>query len=329
MSKIICDVCGTSYPETATQCPICGCVRSGDPITVAGDTNEADVQPAATYTYVKGGRFSKANVKKRNAGKPVYNPEPAQDEQDESLNSKKTEKGLIIAVAVLLLAIVAVVIYIALNFFGVGLPFGGSGASENTTGTSQQTNQTTEQTETTVLEIPCESLKLSNSVVELDRVGEAFLLNVNVLPDDQTDDIAFVSEDDSVAAVDSNGKIVAIGAGQTVITVTCGDQTAQCRVVCNIQEETTAPTVPEVTYTEADFTFYNGNAAVKDLSFPLSDKTFKLYTGKIPAELITWETDDEGVAIFVDGLLTFVGTGVANVKVTYGDLTYECIIRVY
>ena len=27
MSKIICDVCGTSYPDTAEQCPICGCSR--------------------------------------------------------------------------------------------------------------------------------------------------------------------------------------------------------------------------------------------------------------------------------------------------------------
>ena len=27
MSKIICDVCGTRYPETADQCPICGHIR--------------------------------------------------------------------------------------------------------------------------------------------------------------------------------------------------------------------------------------------------------------------------------------------------------------
>ena len=40
MSKIICDVCGTSYPETATQCPICGCVRSSDSVAVAGDAGD-------------------------------------------------------------------------------------------------------------------------------------------------------------------------------------------------------------------------------------------------------------------------------------------------
>ena len=61
MSKIICDVCGTSYPESANQCPICGCVRSGDAVTVRGDTNNTEVNTTGSYTYVKGGRFSKAN----------------------------------------------------------------------------------------------------------------------------------------------------------------------------------------------------------------------------------------------------------------------------
>ena len=61
MSKIICDVCGTSYPETATQCPICGCMR---PAEAQGLSGEAE--SPRTYTHVKGGRFSKANVRKRN-----------------------------------------------------------------------------------------------------------------------------------------------------------------------------------------------------------------------------------------------------------------------
>ena len=60
MSKIICDVCGTSYPESANQCPICGCVRSGDAVTVRGDTNNTEVNTTGNYTHVKGGRFSKA-----------------------------------------------------------------------------------------------------------------------------------------------------------------------------------------------------------------------------------------------------------------------------
>ena len=30
MSKIICDVCGTRYPESSNQCPICGCVHDAE-----------------------------------------------------------------------------------------------------------------------------------------------------------------------------------------------------------------------------------------------------------------------------------------------------------
>ena len=64
MSKIVCDMCGTSYPETAAQCPICGSAKSETAVP-AGDT----MTQSAGYAYVKGGRFSHANVKKRNGGK--------------------------------------------------------------------------------------------------------------------------------------------------------------------------------------------------------------------------------------------------------------------
>ena len=54
MSKIICDVCGTSYPESANQCPICGCVRSGDAVTVRGDTNNTEMNATGNlYIQVK------------------------------------------------------------------------------------------------------------------------------------------------------------------------------------------------------------------------------------------------------------------------------------
>ena len=67
MSKIICDVCGTRYPETAEQCPICGHIR-----TAAGRTAEdvfvMDDALGETRQKVRGGRFSKSNVKKRTEG---------------------------------------------------------------------------------------------------------------------------------------------------------------------------------------------------------------------------------------------------------------------
>ncbi len=61
MNKIVCDVCGTSYPEDAVQCPICGTAKTDSSKTASGTETG--------YAHVKGGRFSQANVRKRNAGK--------------------------------------------------------------------------------------------------------------------------------------------------------------------------------------------------------------------------------------------------------------------
>ena len=66
MSKIICDVCGTRYPESADQCPICGCVRVGGAKTVADDILMDEELPVSRSSSVRGGRFSKSNVRKRN-----------------------------------------------------------------------------------------------------------------------------------------------------------------------------------------------------------------------------------------------------------------------
>lgn len=65
MSKIFCDVCGTSYPDTSDQCPICGNLKSNNGTGGEGTFNAM----SNGYAYVKGGRFSHANVRKRNGGK--------------------------------------------------------------------------------------------------------------------------------------------------------------------------------------------------------------------------------------------------------------------
>ena len=121
MSRIYCDVCGTAYSEKETHCRNCGCAR---PI------KESALEDAGTensvYTYVKGGRFSKSNVRKRNQGK-VFDDNssvPEENREQPQENGERTDKGLVIAVCVLLLAIVAVVIYIVTRFFASGSVIG-------------------------------------------------------------------------------------------------------------------------------------------------------------------------------------------------------------
>ena len=58
MDRIICDICGCEYEQTAERCPICGYPRQGS-------EKNAVAAGAAERTKVKGGRYSSKNVKKR------------------------------------------------------------------------------------------------------------------------------------------------------------------------------------------------------------------------------------------------------------------------
>lgn len=64
MDKVICDICGTAYPQTADECPICGYPRQDNEKVIA--RADAGAEAPASREKVKGGRFSNKNVKKRN-----------------------------------------------------------------------------------------------------------------------------------------------------------------------------------------------------------------------------------------------------------------------
>lgn len=347
MSKIICDVCGTSYPESATQCPICGCVRPVDTVTVNTENNE-EATTTGTYTYVKGGRFSKANVKKRNSANHAVPVEDNFDKTDDDAPSTKVDKGLTITICVLLLAIIAVVVYIVLHFFAPNL--GKTDPTEQMPSTTTQATTEDVTTEPTVEQIPCEQIIISNTVVELDKVGAAFLLNVTTDPDDTTDVILFESSDESVATVTSGGKIVAVAPGQAVITVSCGVAEAQCRVVCAFEavpDETTEATTDatEATEPETDtltlklnWTFAMvDDPSVGDVTLKVGE-TWAAYTnkdGKIPATEIVFKSSDTSVVTIDEkGIVKAVGIpagknqGEAMITAEYQGQIVKCRIIV-
>ena len=152
MSKIICDICGTRFPDTTEQCPICGHIRSADEKPIE-DVLITDSVPHETRQKVRGGRFSKSNVQKRTQNshsyeevfeeerpvrrdKPVREPKPVKDEKrvketkpakkaaaakavqkDEDIfaedtQNKKANTVLNILLVIVILALLAVTAYI-------------------------------------------------------------------------------------------------------------------------------------------------------------------------------------------------------------------------
>ena len=351
MSKIICDVCGTSYPETATQCPICGCVRAADAHVVAGDTNDVQPHQESTYTYVKGGRFSKVNVKKRNSAQNT-SAAPAESMNIES-NDPKSVTGLIIVLIALVLAIAAVSVFIFLRFFGPGnTGFLGDSTTESST------------VESTQQKISCISLSVEKSEVVFDSVDTAsYKIVATILPANTTDQLLFTSKDDTVATVSADGVITPAGNGETSVRVSCGEIYEEIRVICGPVEDTTAPSVestnpseeiieptvettepsreptePSVEttepsdepstpttlpqYTTEDFKFKK-----TDITMGEKGQVFTLYKGKIPADMITWSTDNEKIAVIDGGVVTAVGKGTTNVYAEYADMKLTCIVR--
>ncbi len=329
MSKIICDICGTSYPETAAQCPICGRVRPGDVQCVSEDAKN-DGGVSSGYTYVKGGRFSKSNVKKRNNGVVRTNtPSKASSSQKAEKASGKSNRGLVITAIVLLLAIVAVAVYIAVRYF---LP---SSLPENPDMNSSNPPQQTEQqndSQTDEKDLSCTGLTLDSSTVLFEQKGDAKLLTVSVEPKDTTDVVTFKSSDEMVATVTIDGKITAVGKGTAVITVVCGDISAECTVVCDFEEETTAPTDETTDPTEE--TTEGTTPSVnefrlnrKDITFSAKNDSWVLYSGTIAKNLVKFSSENESIATFVDGKVVAVGPGTTEVYAEYEGEKISCVIR--
>lgn len=349
MSKIVCDVCGTSFADSANQCPICGCAATAENCFMPVLEEKTETVNNGTYTYVKGGRFSKANVKKRNGGKEPERiektPKAQKPEKKASKVSqqkpvkatgkkKKSNLGLMIAVVALFVAIVAVALYIT---FGIVLRDNEKDASEPAKKVTD--TQTGDQDTPEDVKIPCTGLTPMALSIELTQENNTAKLEVTKAPEDTTDVLEFISHDETIVMVDSEGNVVAVGTGPTLITIKCGEQTTTVEVTSsyvaenaeneeekNEEDQQTDPsgnnndlldngTYKFNTYMQKlDFSLYPGH----DFELSLRDT----YGNKIE---FTVESLTTGVCTVDGKVVTAVNSGNATLVViaTDGDNTYR------
>lgn len=299
MSKIICDVCGTSYSDNVDVCPICGCSNSLDDQDYSMMPEETDL--SAPYHHVRGGRFSKSNVRKRIRNVEEETEEPAEEPVEEELEEEKpassSNKGLVIAIVLLILAILAVGVYIYINFLApVLMPE--QEASDVPSATAAQTVQQT---------IPCTKIVLDNLALTFTGSGASRNLISTLTPINTTDIVRFDSLDEAVATVDQNGLITAIGYGETTIVVTCGEVTAECMVIVNEDS-------PDFSLNRDEIKFY----AVGE--------EWTLYDGPVAVTDITWASDDPSVATVDNGKVVAVGSGITTIYADYSGQMVSCIV---
>ena len=284
MSKIVCDVCGSTYSETEAQCPICGTAKS----EAAKPVVEASGEDLAN----RGGKFSKTNTRKTGPGN---SKKPGQER-----NNSNGEEGapsnlaMIVIVAVLLLAIVAVCVFIAVRLIG---------RPENPNPGSTSSTQSTSQT------IPCTGIELvdsTNQTLSFTDLTQTAQLSVKALPENTTDTVVctYTSSNPSVALVNETGLVTPVASGNATITIAYGSYTISVSVTCDIPKPIT-----ELKLTKTEVTLSPDNGL-----------TVQLYDGELDPADIKWTSSDETVAYVENGLVTAVANGKVTITASYGDL---------
>ena len=368
MNKVICDICGTIYQDTAETCPICGSSRDFS----QQDVGVSAVEEETAVVKTKGGRFSAANFKKKNREIFDYDAVDTGEEEEEteeengygeepSQKKPQTNTVLVIILVVVIMLLLAASAFLFLRYLLPDMLRG-----EETVPTVVTTAPTeTQVRETTEPTVPCEGLVLTSGVAELTKVGQFWLLHVTVMPEDTTDTLTFVSGDESIATVTQDGKITAVGEGKTSIYITCGKQQIVCSVVVDPSlavpettagetmpvleageegaeeaetpeetEETTEATVETTETTEAT----EATTAPPEITLKLGKSDISLVMGyqfqmpldcDLKPEDVQWSTEHSYIAKVDDkGLVTAIGTGVTAVVAKYGDQEVQCIVRV-
>ena len=149
------------------------------------------------------------------------------------------------------------------------------------------------------------------------KKGDTADLDVIYTPEDTTDDttVIWTSSDDTVATVDDNGVVTALKDGETTITATVGDLTAECLVhvrevpLEGIELDKSAITMNKGEESEALKVSYNPEDTT-------DDKT------------VTWSSENEDVAMVEDGVVTAVGAGTTTITAKVGEFTATCEVTV-
>lgn len=349
MSKIICDICGTSYLETAKCCPICGCSRE----TVENLSSEELIQEETAEEIMEESAETSSQKKKDifdfDEVNTVSEQEEEEDEDDydeeEDEDEARPNTFVVILLTILIVCLLVAAGFIFVRYF---LPNLGSDKSVPTTEAVQQLETTEAAAET----VPCEYMTMNNqSKAELNEIGQQFLLNVIVKPENTTDEIVFTSADESIATVSADGKITAVAEGETTIYISCGKNSMECPVVVKYVPETTAATeapveetVPETTGSEETTpaeetvpeetvnTAVDPNVVLKLKKTDIKLGVYYYVTLQLDCDLeptqVEWSSEHPHIAkVDENGVVTALQEGTTAIIAKYGDQEVQCMVR--
>ena len=161
-------------------------------------------------------------------------------------------------------------------------------------------------------------VSISNAPQSL-SVGSSVQLEAAVTPDDYIGRVSWESSDTSVLRVLSNGKVVAVGQGEAVITASIGEATSSVTITVT-GEQPSESGLTGVSLDRYTLTLYAGEEA-EQLTATLKPEGTEA--------TIRWTSSNQTAAtVSQDGKVTPLAAGVTVVTAAAGDYRASCIVTV-
>lgn len=167
-------------------------------------------------------------------------------------------------------------------------------------------------------ENPLSGISISNAPQSL-SVGSSMQLEAAVTPNDYIGRVSWESSDTSVLRVLSNGKVVAVGQGEAVITASIGEATSSVTITVT-GEQPGESGLTGVSLDRYTLTLYAGEEA-EQLTATLKPEGTEA--------TIRWTSSNQTAAtVSQDGKVTPLAAGVTVVTAAAGDYRASCIVTV-
>ena len=163
--------------------------------------------------------------------------------------------------------------------------------------------------------IPITSIKMNDTYQELNR-GEIYNLAIETTPANTTEDKTAIwsSSDTSVATVDNNGKVTAVGPGRATITAKVGEFTATSTIKVGIP-------ITGITLDKSEITINKGETSTLKATVAPVDTTES-------TEIIWSSSSSYYVSVDENGVITANYPGTATITAKVGTHTATCKVTV-
>lgn len=322
--KRVCSYCGTVFDGTMERCPLCGSRSS----TVSEAAPEEEVQQHPVRRTGSGG------------GGKYAAPRRGSRKKTEQSDEKRGNRMLLAAVIILAIAVLLVLYFIG-DMIGWWPGFENLLQRETLDPMASDTQQGA-----------CTSMELSARTLSFAAAGDSRELTVSVNLD-CTEELSIVAErtglvqivpktDKPVEGVESKSMtyiITAVTAGQTRLSLTCGEQQAVCEIDCDFEGETEGTEPPDSSEqtepsdssepTESSDPDFEPQLNYADVSMFSAGESFTLKVTNLPAGAeVTWSSQDEDVAkVDENGKVTAVGGGTTYITAEVKGNTARMVVR--